>query len=385
MSTISSDLRTEWSEQLARALVTRGLLPDYVVLPVLARARDAEQPLATLLISEGVATPAVVVSTLAQLAQLPSADLESDPPAQQALEMVPPDIARAYGVVGVRSSAHHLIVAFGEPPDTGTLRALSRTLSCEIMPVLADPTVIARLLPPDAPVVTATPNGNGTAHHVAAEPAAPVPAPELPTHPEVGHTGGLHLDDLLRYVVSIGASDLHLAAGNPPSVRLHGALRPMEDVGLLRSEEVENIIFGILPPSQRARFEKENELDTSYAIEGVSRFRVNVARERGDVAGALRPIPQIIPKFESLGLPPVMRSFADLRRGLVLVTGPTGSGKSTSLASLVDIINETKPLHIITVEDPIEFLHHHKRSVISQREVGEDTASFSEALRRVLR
>jgi len=385
MSTISSDLRTEWSEQLARALVTRGLLPDYVVLPVLARARDAEQPLATLLISEGVATPAVVVSTLAQLAQLPSADLESDPPAQQALEMVPPDIARAYGVVGVRSSAHHLIVAFGEPPDTGTLRALSRTLSCEIMPVLADPTVIARLLPPDAPVVTATPNGNGTAHHVAAEPAAPVPAPELPTHPEVGHTGGLHLDDLLRYVVSIGASDLHLAAGNPPSVRLHGALRPMEDVGLLRSEEVENIIFGILPPSQRARFEKENELETSYAIEGVSRFRVNVARERGDVAGALRPIPQIIPKFESLGLPPVMRSFADLRRGLVLVTGPTGSGKSTSLASLVDIINETKPLHIITVEDPIEFLHHHKRSVISQREVGEDTASFSEALRRVLR
>ena len=385
MSTISSDLRTEWSEQLARALVTRGLLPDYVVLPVLARARDAEQPLATLLISEGVATPAVVVSTLAQLAQLPSADLESDPPAQQALEMVPPDIARAYGVVGVRSSAHHLIVAFGEPPDTGTLRALSRTLSCEIMPVLADPTVIARLLPPDAPVVTATPNGNGTAHHVAAEPAAPVPAPELPTHPEVGHTGGLHLDDLLRYVVSIGASDLHLAAGNPPSVRLHGALRPMEDVGLLRSEEVENIIFGILPPSQRARFEKENELDTSYAIEGVSRFRVNVARERGDVAGALRPIPQIIPKIELLGLPPVLRSFADLRRGLVLVTGPTGSGKSTSLASLVDIINETKPLHIITVEDPIEFLHHHKRSVISQREVGEDTASFSEALRRVLR
>jgi len=117
----------------------------------------------------------------------------------------------------------------------------------------------------------------------------------------VGHTGGLHLDDLLRYVVSIGASDLHLAAGNPPSVRLHGALRPMEDVGLLRSEEVENIIFGILPPSQRARFEKENELDTSYAIEGVSRFRVNVARERGDVAGALRPIPRSSPNSSRSG------------------------------------------------------------------------------------
>jgi twitching motility protein PilT len=171
----------------------------------------------------------------------------------------------------------------------------------------------------------------------------------------------------------------------PPTVRLHGALRPMEDVGRLDIQTLRDMIFGILPQTQRERFEAEHELDTSHTIPGVGRFRVNVCLQRGSIAVALRPIPHEIPEFSSLGLPEPVRSFTDLRRGLVLVTGPTGSGKSTSLASMVDIINRTKPLHIVTVEDPIEFLHGHKRSIISQREVGSDTESFSQALRRVLR
>jgi twitching motility protein PilT len=195
----------------------------------------------------------------------------------------------------------------------------------------------------------------------------------------------LHIDDLLRYVISIGASDLHLSANIPPTVRLHGALRPMPDVESLEAETLREMVFGILPQTQRERFEAEHELDTSHSVAGVGRFRVNVAMQRGTIAVAMRPIPHDIPEFETLGLPESVRSFTDLRRGLVLVTGPTGSGKSTSLASLIDIINRTKPLHIVTVEDPIEFLHGHKRCVISQREIGEDTASFSEALRRVLR
>jgi twitching motility protein PilT len=145
------------------------------------------------------------------------------------------------------------------------------------------------------------------------------------------------------------------------------------------------MIFGILPGSQRERFEEEKELDTSHTIPGVGRFRVNVALQRGTITAALRPIPHEMPIFSSLGLPDSIRAFTDLRRGLVLVTGPTGSGKSTTLASLIDIINRTKPLHIVTVEDPIEFLHDHKRSIITQREIGEDTDSFAEALRRVLR
>jgi twitching motility protein PilT len=186
-------------------------------------------------------------------------------------------------------------------------------------------------------------------------------------------------------VVNVGASDLHLSSNLPPTVRLHGALRPMEDVEPLDAETLQEMIFGVLPQNVRERFEAEHELDTSHSVAGVGRFRVNVSLQRGSVAVALRPIPHEIPEFDNLGLPDAVKSFTDLRRGLVLVTGPTGSGKSTSLASLIDIINRNKPLHIVTVEDPIEFLHTHKRSVISQREVGSDTASFSEALRRVLR
>jgi len=171
----------------------------------------------------------------------------------------------------------------------------------------------------------------------------------------------------------------------PPTIRLHGALRPMEDVGRLDHTTLREMIFGVLPQAQREIFEADHELDTSHTIAGVGRFRVNLALQRGTIAVALRPIPHEIPEFDTLGLPDSIRNLAELRRGLVLVTGPTGSGKSTSLASLVDIINRNKPLHIVTVEDPIEFLHDHKRSIISQREVGSDTESFSEALRRVLR
>ncbi len=145
------------------------------------------------------------------------------------------------------------------------------------------------------------------------------------------------------------------------------------------------MIFGVLPQTSREKFEAEKELDTSHSIVGVGRFRLNVFLQRGTVAAALRAIPHEIPPFDTLSIPDSIRSFAELRRGLVLVTGPTGSGKSTTLASLVDIINRTKPLHIVTVEDPIEFLHEHKRAIVNQREIGQDTLSFSEALRRVLR
>jgi twitching motility protein PilT len=195
----------------------------------------------------------------------------------------------------------------------------------------------------------------------------------------------LHIDDLLRYAVSVGASDVHLTENMPPSIRLHGALRPMDDVAPLGRDTLRDMIFGVLPQIQRERFEADHELDTSHSIADVGRFRVNVALQRGSIAVALRPIPHDIPDFSSLGLPEAVMNFAEMRRGLVLVTGPTGSGKSTSLASLLDIINRSKPLHIVTVEDPIEFLHSHKRSIISQREVGSDTNSFSEALRRALR
>jgi twitching motility protein PilT len=203
-------------------------------------------------------------------------------------------------------------------------------------------------------------------------------APEQTTMP-------LHIDDLLRYAVSVGASDLHLTSHMPALIRLNGAIRPIEGCPVLDHETIREMVFGVLSGAQRERFEAEKELDTSHSIVNVGRFRVNVFQQRGTVAAALRAIPHEIPEFSSLGIPDSVRTFTDMRQGFVLVTGPTGSGKSTTLAALVDIINRSKPLHIVTVEDPIEFLHNHKRSIANQREVGEDTASFSEAMRRVLR
>ena len=270
------------------------------------------------------------------------------------------------------------------------MRSISELIGHQVVPVLGDPTAIDHYLgitgAPNGSVTSQAPASSAAAANGDGMPAAPPLAADLGGHrtqadPELP----LHIDDLLRYAVSIGASDLHLTANMPPTVRLHGALRPMEDVGRIDHQTLRDMIFGILPQNHRERFEAEHELDTSHTIPGVGRFRVNVCLQRGTIAVALRPIPHEIPEFHSLGLPEPVRAFTDLRRGLVLVTGPTGSGKSTSLASLVDIINRSKPLHIITVEDPIEFLHGHKRSIISQREVGSDTDSFSEALRRVLR
>lgn len=200
-----------------------------------------------------------------------------------------------------------------------------------------------------------------------------------------GSKGYIDIDDLLVYAVENGASDLHLTNQLPPLIRVDGSIRPIGGLPNLDNDRIREMIFGILTQALRERFESQKELDTSHAIYGVGRFRVNVFYQRGAVGAVLRSIPHDIPAFSVLGLPDVIASLADLRRGLVLVTGPTGSGKSTTLASIIDIINRTKPLHIMTVEDPIEFLHPHHRAIVNQREVGQDTTSFAEALRHVLR
>jgi twitching motility protein PilT len=194
-----------------------------------------------------------------------------------------------------------------------------------------------------------------------------------------------NIDELLGQCLELNASDLHLAAGAAPTVRINGTLRPLEGYGILNGAMIERLVFGILNERKIEAFTREMELDTSYSIPGKSRFRMNVFRQRGAIGAVLRTIPFDIPSFDSLHLPAVIRTFAELPRGLVLVTGPTGSGKSTTLASLLDIINRTKPVHILSCEDPIEFLYDHKMAIVNQREVGEDTNSFASALKRALR
>ncbi|MEM0950625.1 MAG: type IV pilus twitching motility protein PilT [Cyanobacteria bacterium P01_H01_bin.74] len=192
------------------------------------------------------------------------------------------------------------------------------------------------------------------------------------------------LEDLLAHVFELGASDLHLSAGLPPILRIDGVLIRM-DARPLSREDCQRLIFSMLTNEQRRILEQNWDLDCSYGVSGLGRFRVNVYKDKGIYAAALRTIKAEVPSFEQLALPPVVKEVANRPKGLVLVTGPTGSGKSTTLAAMIDFINNTKAHHILTVEDPVEFLHTSKRSIIHQRELGQDTRSFDNALRAALR
>lgn len=195
----------------------------------------------------------------------------------------------------------------------------------------------------------------------------------------------IRIEMLLQEVINQHASDLHLQVGLPPMLRIDGALTPVANTPSLDVETTERLIFNILDNEQKQILLKDKEFDFSFAFGDLGRFRVNAFHERGNIAAAMRLIPNDIPTLAELGLPAVVESFADYPRGLVLVTGPTGSGKSTTLAALLDKINSERSEHIITIEDPIEFTHKSKRSVIVQREVHYDTYSFSAALRSALR
>jgi twitching motility protein PilT len=196
--------------------------------------------------------------------------------------------------------------------------------------------------------------------------------------------GQLHIDDLLRTAVARDASDIHIKADSPPLLRIYGELIPT-DLPPLTPDEAKRLSYSILTPQERETFEQAWELDLGYVIEGLARFRVNLFVQRGVVGSVFRIIPLHIQTLEDLGLPDVCRYFAERPRGLVLVTGPAGSGKSTTQAAMVDHVNKNFPVHIVTVEDPIEFVHQARLAVISQRELARDTHSFANALKFVLR
>jgi twitching motility protein PilT len=194
----------------------------------------------------------------------------------------------------------------------------------------------------------------------------------------------LNLRELLEEMVKMNASDLHLTVGSPPVVRVDGKLQRLK-YDFLTSEQTKKLAYSMLNEKQKLKFEQNSELDFSFGIEQMSRFRCNMFVQRGNIAVVLRQIPYKIKSFEELGLPQVIAEFAKLPRGLVLVTGPTGSGKSTTLAAIIDKVNKERAVHIITVEDPIEYLHRHQTALINQREVYSDTTSFASALKYALR
>jgi twitching motility protein PilT len=209
--------------------------------------------------------------------------------------------------------------------------------------------------------------------------------------PEAGKAGQppqpleeVHIDDLLKEMVQRGSSDLHICCDVPPVIRIDGQLVAM-NYEKFNPMLTQRMLYDILSDEQIQRFEDHWELDFSYSLKKISRFRVNIFKDKGTVAAAFRLIPMKIPTLKELGLPPILETVCRRPRGLVLVTGPTGSGKSTSLAAMINAINTEHSHHIITIEDPIEYLHQHKMSVINQREVGQDTKEFANALRAALR
>lgn len=198
-------------------------------------------------------------------------------------------------------------------------------------------------------------------------------------------TSQISLSELLRKLSEFGGSDLHITTGSAPQVRVDGHLKPLEGYRQLTAADTKQLAYSVLTDAQKHRFEEQLELDFSFGVKGLSRFRANLFNQRGAVGAVFRAIPYEVKPFEELGLPAVVKSLCDKPRGLILVTGPTGSGKSTTLAAMVDKINRDRHDHILTIEDPIEFLHNHKGCVVNQREVNADTHGFAEALRTALR
>jgi twitching motility protein PilT len=372
------------SRRLGEFLVERKVLSRDTLEHLLDRESNEGIPLSKLLLSEGLVGEKDLVAAVAAQVGLEFVDFDTKSLNPTLDRLIPSELAHKHLAIAVDLDGSDLLVAMIDPSNTEARAEIEQATSWSIKPALATRTDLRRVVsqmygsPPDELDADATPEVEITVADQSGSEGAGMQAVDAMRHE-------LHVNDLLERVVDLGGSDLHLTVGLHPSVRIHGEIKPLTEFPVMNGSEIRRMIYAILTQRQRERFENDLELDTSHSVPAIGRFRVNVFLQRDSVGSVMRVIPFEIVPFDRLGLPPAVMQFADLPRGLVLVTGPTGSGKSTSLASLIDIINARKPCHIMTVEDPIEFLHHHKMAVINQREVGEDTYSFANALKHVLR
>ncbi len=356
------------SRVLGEFLIDRHVLSRDDLAIAMAESRRTGDPLPAVLHRNGLVGEKDLSAAIAETVGLRFIDFTEYPMHPDAATTIPEAVSRRHTAIGVGFEDTHLVVAFADPGDDIAVQAIGAATGYEIIPAAAGRyeilNAIDSVFGPDR----------------SSAPSLDEPELGIAEEPE-----GLHVNELLNMLLEQKGSDLHLTAGSPPVIRVHGELRPVPGIDPINGSDIREMIYAILTQKQRERFENDLELDCSYTLPGKSRFRMNVFLQRDSVGAVMRAIPYEIVDFNNLGLPESVKQFADLPRGLVLVTGPTGSGKSTTLASLVDIVNRNKALHIMTVEDPIEFLHTHKRAVVNQREVGEDTHSFAEALRHVLR
>ena len=354
------------SRVVGEFLVARKVLNRDVLEDALVREAETGIPLTKLLASEGLVGERDLIAAIGAHLGITVWDPDRDPIPSIVAGMIPLAMAQRLRAVAVGMNSTFLRVAMEDPTNQSSVEQISKETGWTVEGVLAagaDVSLAIEVL-----------------YNVEDSPAT-----EASSSEEAPAAAELHLNVLLAEMVAYGASDLHISAGLPPCMRIDGALRPMEGYDVLTASETRRLVYGILAQRQREKFEEDLELDTSHMVPNAGRFRLNVFLQKDSVGAVLRAIPFKIVPLEKLGVPAVVGDLATLPRGLVLVCGPTGSGKSTTLASVVDIVNSTRPDHIMTVEDPIEFVHSSKRSVVNQREVGEDTRSFAAALKHVLR
>ncbi len=341
------------------------------------------------------------------------ASAPEQPVAQPVVQRAEPRAAAPVIAVQQPTVQQPVMQAVPEAPEPGQAPSMAAAPVAEpVAPPVAQPVAQPAEQPVQQPVeqapVQAEPPVAAAVDQLAATPvgveqppvAAAVteaPAPDLPPAAgeegvvaeaaavHHGHESEINLDEILVHMLEVKASDLHLTENAPPMVRVQGDLQPVPGYGALDSTQLQQAIYAILTDRQKQRFEEDRELDLAYELPGAARFRVNVMQQQGSVGAVLRTIPWDILPLSALRMPEILGDFADLPRGLVLVTGPTGSGKSTTLAAIIDQANRTRHGHILTVEDPIEFVHPHRNCVVNQREVGQDTLSFQGALKHALR
>ena len=362
------------NEPLEEILIGRGVVSTYEIRPVVEEARRTGRPLVDLLVERGL----VSHDDLERLGVQPPGVASPEPAGTiGGVEATPvPEAPKGAGApVGGVSPAWSRPASDTSPFEGPPLPSL---------PGLAPAPAVPAAGSADAPRATREAPSADEALFEAPAAAGLDGSPQDPPD-ETGDGKEPNLADFLMAVVQGQGSDLHLTAGLPPTVRVFGELRPLEGYRKLDPKDLREIVYSMLTQKQREIFEEHLELDVSYSLPGIARFRVNVFQQRDAVGAVMRLIPYEIKTVEALGLPSPVKEFARLRRGLVLVTGVTGSGKSTTLAALIDDINSSRAEHIMTVEDPIEFLHQHKKAVVNQREVGADTQSFASALKHVLR
>ncbi|HZJ27834.1 MAG TPA: PilT/PilU family type 4a pilus ATPase [Acidimicrobiia bacterium] len=354
---------------LGEFLVDRHVLSRDDLQVAIAEARRMGDPLPSVLLRQNLVGEKDLTAAIAETLSLRFVDFTESPLNADASTTIPSDVARKHQALGIDFDGARLVVAFAEPGDDEAVSAVGTATGYEIIPAAAGRYELTQAI-----------------ESVYGPDRSSAPSLVVAPDPEADdEEDGLAVNVLLQRLIEARGSDLHLASGSPPIMRVNGELRAMADMPVLNGSEIREMVYAILGQHQREKFENDLELDTSYSLPGIGRFRINVFLQRDSVGAVVRAIPFDIVAFDQLGLPASVQPFAQLPRGLVLVTGPTGSGKSTTLASLLDIVNREKAVHIMTVEDPIEFLHTHKRSVVNQREVGEDTHSFAAALKHVLR